>query len=65
MVSPVIWAPPVPLAPLVLKRLSVTVGAILSTVALVVSATVDGPLPLVAVMLTFKLVVSMEPETRV
>src|SRR3569623_746676 len=61
-VSPSLDAPPVPLAPLMLILASVTVGATLSTVRLVVSAVVVVPAPLSAVTETFLLVPSMAPE---
>ncbi len=45
-----------------LIRASVTVGAMLSTVALVVSAVVVVPAALVALTLMLRLVASMEPD---
>src|SRR5262249_15000769 len=61
-VLPILKAPPVPVAPLMLILGSVTVGAILSTVALVVSAVVVL-LPALSVTDTdtLRFVVSMEP----
>ena len=64
-VSPILKAPPVPLAPLMLILASVTVGAMLSTVALVESAVVVLPLAVVAVTETLREVASMAPATMV
>ena len=65
-VSPIIKAPPVPLPVLMDNLASVNVGAILSTVALVVSAVVVLlPALSFTVKDTFRLVVSIEPETIV
>ena len=62
-VSPILKAPPVPDAPLMLIRPSVSVGATLSTVALLVSAVVVMlPALSVAVNDTLRLVASMAPE---
>ena len=64
-VSPILKAPPAPVAPLMLMFASVTAGAMLSTVALVVSAVDVLPPALVAVTVTFRLVVSMAPDVMV
>ncbi len=65
-VSPILKAPPVPVAPLRLRLPSVTVGARLSTVALVVSAVVVVlPALSVAVTETFLFVPSMAPAVIV
>ena len=65
-VSPVLKAPPVPDAPEMAIRASVTVGAMLSTVALVVSAVVvDSALLSVAVTDMLRLVPSMAPAVIV
>ncbi len=63
-VSPILYAPPVPDAPLMLMRASLTVGATLSTVALVLSAAVVLPVA-VAVTDTFLFAPSIAPEVRV
>ncbi len=61
-VSPILKTPPVPVAPLMLMLASVTVGAMLSTVAFVVSAVVVAlPTLSVAVTAMFRLVASMSP----
>ena len=64
-VSPILKAPPAPVAPLMLIFPSVTTGAMLSTVALVVSTVVVLPPAFVAVTLTLLSVASMEPEVMV
>ena len=65
-VSPILKAPPVQLAPLIEMFASVTVGATLSTVALLESeVVVVFPALSVAVTDTFRLVPSIEPATIV
>ncbi len=64
-VSPILYAPPVPVAPEMLRLPLVTVRGMLSTVALLVSAAVVLPKGLVAVTLTFLPVASMEPAVKV
>ena len=64
-VSPILNAPPVPLPPLMLIRASVTVGAMLSTDKLLVSAVVVLPELLVAVTDTLRVVASTDPAVIV
>ncbi len=64
-VSPILKAPPVPLAPLSEIFASVTVGATLSTETFEVSAVVVLPLAEVAVTDTLRLVASTAPATMV
>ena len=64
-VSPALKTPPAPDAPDRAMLPEVTTGAMLSTVALVVSAVVVLPPALVAVTLTLRLVASIEPGTMV
>src|ERR1043165_7353115 len=65
-VSPILKAPPVPVPPLTLMCAAVTVGATLSTVALLVPVVVRVfPASSVAVTTTLTLVVSIEPAVMV
>lgn len=67
MVSPILQVPPVPVQAVssAVRFPAVTVGGSLSTVALLVSVPVVGPVELVAVTEAFTLVLSMLPDTNV
>src|SRR3546814_1688607 len=59
------YAPPYPVPPETLLLTSVTIGAILSTVAFVPAAAVVLPVALVTITLTLRLMASMEPAVSV